>query len=237
LREDLVVSLVNELRGYGPVGLFVLAFISNLVPGFPAVYLSFLASYAVISGASLESLATVLGVGVGAGLGKFALFALSKHLGSRIEAVRRRRELFELLRARRGGVALTVFLFAALPLPDDLLYIPLGVAGFNTALFLVSVVAGKIAMAFIVFTLGSTARWAIELSLPRLGELTLTKISALVVATLAPALLLTYIVVNIDWLRVYKAYAENGEREAAKTLAKEVVAAITFKNMRVKTGR
>ena len=237
MREDLVVSLVNELRGYGPAGLFVLAFISNLVPGFPAVYLSLLASYAVISGASLESLATVLGVGVAAGLGKFALFALSKHLGSRIEAVRRRRELFELLRARRGGVALTVFLFAALPLPDDLLYIPLGVAGFNTALFLVSVVAGKIAMAFIVFTLGSTARWAIELSLPRLGELTLTKISALVVATIVPALLLTYIVINIDWLRVYKAYAENGEREAAKTLAKEVVAAITFRNMRVKTGR
>ena len=234
---DTLVYVVEELRNYGPLGLGVLAFISNLVPGFPAVYLSLLASYAVIVRGFTESLMAVASVGVGAGLGKFALFLLSKSLGSRIGAVRRRREALTLLRARKGGLALTVFLFAALPLPDDLLYIPLGVAGFSTPIFLISVIAGKTAMAAMVFLMGTPAKWFIEATVPRMGELTLAKVTALTLVTVVPAVAITYVVLNVDWFKVYSAYAENGEREAARTLAREITDIITLKQARGRTGR
>jgi len=237
LSGDTLVYVVEELRNYGPLGLGVLAFISNLVPGFPAVYLSLLASYAVIVRGFTESLVAVASVGVGAGLGKFALFLLSKSLGSRIGAVRRRREALTLLRARKSGLALTVFLFAALPLPDDLLYIPLGVAGFSTPIFLISVIAGKTAMAAMVFLMGTPAKWLIEATVPRMGELTLAKVTALTLVTVVPAVAITYVVLNVDWFKVYSAYAENGEREAARTLAKEITNIITLKQARGRTGR
>jgi hypothetical protein len=238
LSGDTLIYVVEELRNYGPLGLGVLAFISNLVPGFPAVYLSLLASYAVIVRGFTESLVAVASVGVGAGLGKFALFLLSKFLGSRIGAVRRRRrDALTLLRARKGSLALTVFLFAALPLPDDLLYIPLGVAGFSTPIFLISVIAGKTAMAAMVFLMGTPAKWLIEATVPRMGELTLAKVTALTLVTVVPAVAITYVVLNVDWFKVYSAYAENGEREAARTLAKEITNIITLKQARGRTGR
>ena len=237
LSSDTIAYVIEELRGYGPLGLGVLAFISNLVPGFPAVYLSLLASYAVIVRGFVESLVVIVSVGVGAGLGKFTLFLLSKSLGSRIGVIRRRREALKLLRTRRGGLALTVFLFAALPLPDDLLYIPLGVAGFSTPVFLVSVIAGKMAMAAIVFLMGTPARWLIEATVPRMGELTLAKVTALTIVTLVPAIAITYVILSVDWFKVYRAYAEMGEREAAKTLAKEIADAVTLKQSRGRIAR
>ncbi len=237
LDSDTIVYVVEELRRYGPLGLGLLAFISNLVPGFPAIYLSLLASYAVLVRGLHESLVAILSVGIGAGLGKFALFILSKYIGSRIGFVRRRREALGLLRARRRGLALTVFLFAALPLPDDLLYIPLGVLGFNTVLFLASVIAGKTVMAAMIFLLGAPARWLIEITVPRIGEVTLTKMLALTAMTIIPAIALTYIVVSIDWLKVYRAYAESGEREAVKTLTREVTDALTLKSLRGRNAR
>lgn len=230
--SDTIVYLVEELREYGPLGLGVLAFISNLVPGFPAVYLSLLASYALLVRGVQESLVAILSVGVGAGLGKFALFTLSGLIGSRIGFVRRRREALRPLRARRGGLALTVFLFAALPLPDDLLYIPLGVLGFNPVIFLLSVTAGKTVMAAIVFLLGAPARWLIDFTVPRVGEVTLAKVLALTAITLVPAIAITYVVVSVDWLKVYKAYAENGEREAARTLAREIANIMRLRTLR-----
>lgn len=235
--EGSIVLLVEELRRYGPAGLAVLAFISNLIPGFPALYLSLLASYAVLTGGLVDSMIAVVSVGVGAGFGKLALFMIAKYLGSRFELVRRRREALISLTTRRRSLLITVFLFAALPLPDDLLYIPLGVAGFNTLVFLVGVVTGKIVMALVVFLLGSSAKWVIDLSLPRLGELTLTNIAILVASTLIPAMIISYVVVSIDWLRVYKAYAESGEGEAAKVLVKEIADIVTLKSIRSRVNR
>lgn len=229
--------VVGELREYGPLGLGVLAFISNLIPGFPAIYISLLASYAVIAGWSLDSIASIASVGIGAGLGKFALFAISKIVGSRIGVVRRSREALWLIKTRRGSLALTVFLFAALPLPDDILYIPLGVAGFSSPLFLVSVIAGKTVMALLVFLMGSSARWLVDLAIPKLGELTVAKVVALSAMTLVPALLLTYVIISIDWFKVYRAYAENGEGEAARTLAREVASALTLRGLRGRVNK
>jgi hypothetical protein len=70
-----------------------------------------------------------------------------------------------------------------------------------------------------------------------MGELTLAKVTALTLVTVVPAVAITYVVLNVDWFKVYSAYAENGEREAARTLAKEIADIITLKQARGRTGR
>jgi hypothetical protein len=60
----------------------------------------------------------------------------------------------------------------------------------------------------------------------------LAKVLALTAITLVPAIAITYVVVSVDWLKVYKAYAENGEREAARTLAREIANIMRLRTLR-----
>ncbi|MDM7275608.1 MAG: hypothetical protein P3X22_005775 [Thermoprotei archaeon] len=233
--NEAIIVAIKELQKYGPIGLGALAFISNLVPGFPAVYISLIASYAVISPGTLQSLIAVLSAGTGAGLGKLALFAISRLMGSRFKAVRRKREeLLPLLKGRKGSMGVAVFLFAALPLPDDLLYIPLGVAGFNALVFAVTVIAGKIVMAFLVYSLGYSAKWIVDAAVASMGELTLSKIVLLTALTVTLSLIVTYTIISINWLKIYMAYNEKGALEASKTLAREVADTLRLKNSKIR---
>ncbi|MFN4046549.1 MAG: hypothetical protein ACK4H7_04335, partial [Acidilobaceae archaeon] len=236
--NDVIIYVIKELQKYGPIGLGALAFISNLVPGFPAVYISLIASYAIISPGTLQSLAAVLSAGMGAGLGKLALFAISRVMGSRFKYVRRKREeLLPILKGRKGSVGIAVFLFAALPLPDDLLYIPLGVAGFNMLVFAVTVIAGKIVMAFLAYSLGYSAKWLVDAAVASMGEITIGKIILLASTTIALSIIATYTIISIDWLKIYVAYSEKGAIEAGKTLAREVADTLRFKNSKTRIPR
>ncbi|MEM1712515.1 MAG: hypothetical protein QXO93_00065 [Acidilobaceae archaeon] len=229
-----IYFIVGELQKYGPLGLGLLSFISNLIPGFPAIYLSLLASYAIVSPGGYQSLLAILAAGVGSGLGKTCLFLVSGFLGSKLETVRARREALRMITGKRGGIAVTVFLFAALPLPDDILYIPLGVAGFSKLLFIISVTLGKIAMALIVYSLGSTGKWIIDIYISNIGALTVTNIIVLGAIVILASILITYTIISVNWFRIYSAYAERGEGEAIKTLIDEIKIALTFKNIRNK---
>ncbi|MEN2999821.1 MAG: hypothetical protein ABDH61_04520 [Acidilobaceae archaeon] len=214
--------LIEELLKYGPLGLAALSFISNLFPGFPAVYLSLIASYAAISPGLLYSLSAVLLAGIGGGMGKVALFLSSSALGSRLGYVRKRRKLLKKLLQGGKSIPFLVFLFAALPLPEDLLYIPLAVAGFSPLRFAVSVTLGKITMATIVYSLGLTAKGFVSTYLNSVGRATLVDVAIAGAIVISLSLLLTYVVISIDWLRVISGYASSGVKGAARELLREL---------------
>ena len=212
-------ALRNYMNTYGALGFMAAAFVSNLIPGFPAVYLTVVVSYSIAShGDPWGLMELIVAGGVGAGLGKFVEFYLSGLLGSRVRAVREKRRSLERVLARtRLGVALLVFLFAALPLPDDVLYIPLGAAGFSKAVFLIAVILGKTALTAIVAALGVAASWL-------LGRgLTPGSIAGLAIGTTA----ILVLVFAVDWERILDGYAESGWRGAAKAFAEELVSLVT----------
>ncbi|MCX8195810.1 MAG: hypothetical protein N3F67_01855 [Acidilobaceae archaeon] len=215
-------QLVEELLKYGPLGLGALSFISNLFPGFPALYLSLVASYAALSPSALHSAAAVLAAGVGAGLGKAALFLSSSAIGSRIGYVRKKRKLLKRL-LEGGKIPVLVFLFAALPLPDDLLYIPLAVVGYSPLQFLAPVIIGKTTMAAIVYALGLTAGGFLKAYLNSVGSVTLLDIAIAGLAVIAASLLLAYVVISIDWFKVLEGYARRGIRGAVRELLREAL--------------
>ncbi|MCS7107447.1 MAG: hypothetical protein NZ902_05025 [Acidilobaceae archaeon] len=214
--------LIEELLKYGPLGLAILSFISNLFPGFPAIYLSLIASYAAVSPSSLHSLSAVLLAGTGAGLGKVTLFLSSSALGSRLGYVRKRRKLLKKLLQGGRSLQILVFLFAALPLPDDLLYIPLAVAGFSPLQFAISVVLGKIALATFAYSLGLVAKNFVSAYLDSVGRATLMDVAVAGAIVISLSLLITYVVITIDWLKVIAGYASGGVRGAVRELLREL---------------
>ena len=64
------------------------------------------------------------------------------------EKTRKRMKPFERLVKRYGGAA--VFAAAATPIPDDLVYIPLGIAKYNPRRFFIATLAGKFVLSYAI---------------------------------------------------------------------------------------
>ncbi len=209
-----IPGIIEALSQYGPPGLFLAAFISNLIPGFPAVYLAVVSTYVAIVDNPYANALALLAAGVGAGLGKTVVFYVSNILGRKSKAVRRKREEHKWLFGRAGkGVLVTVFIFAAFPLPDDILYIPLGVAGYRLIPFTIAVILGKIVLTMIAVFLGLLYGQLIS----GFG------LEIVIAGALMGAIILSYITLTMDWKAIFRVYKEQGMAHAAKRFIVEFV--------------
>jgi len=109
---------------------------------------------------------------------------LEKRYGERLEAAR---TLFE----RFGAVI--IFIFALLPLPDDLILIPLGMMGYSLKTVMVACFLGKVAMGIIVATGGRLSYEIVSRAFGGGGLWT-------TVATAALLAVFVYATVKIDWV-------------------------------------
>ena len=222
-----LVSLMESLNEYGPAGLFVIAFISNLIPGFPAIYLTFIGTYAAVVDDPTSSIMAVVLSGLGAGLGKVVVFLSSRALGGMSERVRRKREETRWLIDEAGrGIFFLVFLFAALPLPDDVLYIPLGLTGYRLYSFAVAVIAGKIAQTGMIYILGRAYRSAFEKIIA--GEAPQENLSLFMGGIFVGTIVVTLIIFTMDWQMIYRAYKDRGVLNGIKYFIIEVFRALIF---------
>ena len=220
-------GFIEGLQHYGPLGLFLAAFISNLIPGFPAVYLTVIGAYAALKRDPGGDALLILAAGVGAGLGKVVVFYVSNLLAGRSERIRRKREEYAwLLRRGKLGIFLLVLLFASLPLPDDVLYIPLGISGFSTLWFTAGVIIGKTLMTLMVYALGSFYRDLIGGPEADMA----TAVAGLAAGTM----IVTAAIFAIDWNRVYRALTEEGTRRAVIVFLDEVLGLLTLRPLRRK---
>ncbi len=219
-------ELLQQLDKYGLPGLFLVSFLSNAIPGFPAIYLAIIGAYALINPNPGEAIAAILISGIGAGLGKILVFMSSRAVGKASTRLSRLREKTEWLSEEaQRGVFILVFLFAALPLPDDLLYIPLGLTGFKAVSFAIAVITGKIVLTGIVYFLGKAYRSAFQAftSSPPTSHLEL-----LVGGAIIASILITIIIFKINWELIYKTYRREGSMKATLVLIKEFIKVISF---------
>ncbi|MCD6480158.1 VTT domain-containing protein [Candidatus Bathyarchaeota archaeon] len=129
------------VRVYGYLGAFLISIFGNFTILFPVPYT--LTIYAF--GATLNPLLLGLVCGVGSTIGEFSAYLLG--LGGRKllgEGYKRRLESARRLVERYGMLA--IFLFAYLPLPDDLILIPLGMLRYDLRKALIAAFLGKTAM-------------------------------------------------------------------------------------------
>ncbi|MDH5690941.1 MAG: VTT domain-containing protein, partial [Candidatus Bathyarchaeota archaeon] len=110
---------------------------------------------------------------------------------------------------------IVIFLFALTPLPDDLLFIPLGVIRYSIARAFIPALIGKICMNFIVAYSG---RFSIQIIRDIFGVES-GWISALIGMILAIILLIIVFVImfKADWEKLFEKYVTKEEDSDEKT--------------------
>ncbi|HSB56256.1 MAG TPA: VTT domain-containing protein [Nitrosopumilaceae archaeon] len=131
----------------GYLGLALVSFFGSLIPFVP--FPSFLLLAAMSIGNQFDPHALALISAVMATASKQVIFYIS-YGGRKIitEKTRKRIKPFERLVKRYGAAA--AFVAAATPIPDDLIYIPLGLARYNPLRFFISTLAGKIVLGYVI---------------------------------------------------------------------------------------
>ncbi len=194
--EEFISDLAAVLGSVNPVlASFAIAFVSNVIPYMTVPYLVVIAGFGAMKSSMFEKFLIGIGGGLGAAVAKMVVFyigGLVHHALS--EETKENLDIF--VRAFRRSMFVAIFLFAALPLPDDVLYIPLGVAGYSPVLFFIAVSLGKIVLTLAAVYFGYFVGG-------NLGPLA-------IVALVAASLVIAYIVLKMNWRRVVEVYTDYG---------------------------
>jgi membrane protein DedA with SNARE-associated domain len=140
-----VIFPFSDELGY--VGLALVSFFGSLIPFIPLPSFILLATMAAGEKFNLHYL--VLIAALTSTVAKQIIFLIS-YGGRKIitEGTRKRMKPFERLVKRYGAAA--AFVAAATPIPDDLIYVPLGLARYSPWRFFVSTFVGKIILCYII---------------------------------------------------------------------------------------
>lgn len=131
----------------GYLGLALVSFFGSLIPFVPLPSFILLATMSAGEKFNIHYLALI--VAITSTMAKQIIF-LASYGGGRIitEKTRKRMKPFERLVKRYGAAA--AFVAAATPIPDDLIYVPLGLAKYNPLRFFVSTLLGKLVLSYVI---------------------------------------------------------------------------------------
>ena len=131
----------------GYIGLGLVSFIGSLIPFVPIPSFVLLATMSVGEQFDIHILALISAFT--ATIAKQIIFYAS-YGGRRMisEKTKKRMRPFQKLVKRYGGAA--AFVAAATPIPDDMVYIPLGLAKYNPKRFFIATLSGKIVLCYII---------------------------------------------------------------------------------------
>ncbi|MCE4606723.1 MAG: VTT domain-containing protein [Desulfurococcales archaeon] len=196
-----ISSVFHNVESLGILGIFIVALLSNILPYLTVPYLVVISLYAASNGNAVDKIAVGLAGGLGAGLGKTILFFLFR-TGRKLISMEKREQLTKFADMFQRGIFLALLLFAATPLPDDVFYIPLSVTGYSIIRFFIAVTLGKTVITGLSVAFGS--------SLSILTGGTSIMSPEILVAIVIATLIITYVVVKMDWDRVIVVYKKKG---------------------------
>ena len=131
----------------GYLGLTIVSFFGSLIPFVPIP--SFILVATMAAGEQFDIHVLVLIAALTSTAAKQIIFYVS-YGGRKIisEKTKKRMKPFQKLVKRYGGSA--AFVAAATPIPDDLVYIPLGLAKYNPKRFFIASLLGKIVLYYVI---------------------------------------------------------------------------------------
>ena len=182
---------------YGYLGVFIISFIGSVSVVFPiptTIVIFFL-------GGVLDPFFVAISGGLGAALGEFSGYTLG-YYGRKIVNEQRKRKMDYIVKLFDKYGPATIFLFALTPLPDDLLFIPLGVMRYPFWKAFIPALLGKTLMTFI---LAYSGQQSIELIETVFGG------SGWIGTIITAALLIVIIVamIKIDWETLFEKHVGN----------------------------
>ena len=187
----------------GYIGLTLVSFFGSLIPFVPLPSFLLLATMSVGDQFDLHVIALISAfTATGA---KIIVFSVS-YGGRRIigEKSRKRMRPFERLVKKYGAAA--AFFAAATPMPDDLIYVPLGLAKYNPKRFIIATLAGKIVLSYIiVFISHYMGLSLVEPILENIEDASTIYIGIAVFAVLMTSIVI--ILLKLDWQRIMGRFA------------------------------
>lgn len=207
LGEDAIEEWLDQFAlHYGYLGVFAVSALGASTVVVPIPYT--LIIYAL--GGVLEPVLLALSAGAGSAVGEFTGYILG-YFGRKAVNETRKRRVAAMLRLfnRYGPVA--IFVFALTPLPDDLLFIPLGIMRFSPIRAFIPALIGKILMSLILAYAG---RASFSLVLEAYGKNSLVGV-AITIAVLAAVV---YIMMKVDWEELAAKYEADIRKKAERIL-------------------
>jgi len=188
------------LAGTNPLlGVFLASIIGNVIPFFPIPYL-FIVGLVASRNPGIGLIPIAIIAASGAAIGKFGIYSVGYGTS---EVLSGRRARFDSLRKLLGGSAfLAAFIFAASPLPDDVIFIPLGMLRYSPVKTFISLLTGKFVLALAVAYTFRNASGLVNLFIG--GSL------VSVVGSILVFLFISVLIVRIDWERVLDEGKEKG---------------------------
>jgi membrane protein DedA with SNARE-associated domain len=187
----------------GYLGLTLVSFFGSLIPFVPLPSFLLLATMSVGDQFDLHVIALISALTATAA--KVIVFTVS-YEGRRIigEKSRIRMRPFERLVKRYGAGA--AFFAAATPMPDDLIYIPLGLAKYNPKRFFIATLTGKIVLSYIiVFISHYMGLSIIEPFLENVEDVSTIYIGIAVFAAMMTTVVV--LLLKLDWQRIMGRFA------------------------------
>jgi len=189
---------------YGYLGIFTLSFLGAASIIFPIPYtfiIFYLGSLKVF-----DPLLIAISGGAGSALGEFFGYFLGYYGRATLSKERQRKIDYVMKIFSRYG-ALTIFIFALSPLPDDLLFIPLGIMRYNFVKAFIPSLAGKILMCLI---LAYGGHLSMDIVKSFLGEGD-GYISIIVSTVLLIVILI--VILKVDWEKIFPLDETKGEND------------------------
>ena len=191
--EEWIMNLAEHfVTDFGYFGVFLISFIGSVSVIFPIPYT--LVIFAL--GSTLDPLFIAISGGLGAVLGEFSGYAIG-YYGRTVVNEERRRKMDFMVKVFDKYGPISIFIFALTPLPDDLLFIPLGVMHYPFWRAFVPALFGKMLMTFI---LAFSGQQYVDLILTLFGG------SGLIGVLITIILLVIVIIamIKVDWEKLFE---------------------------------
>lgn len=185
------VKYLNEMVvAWGYEGVFIVSFIGNFIPFLTVPYLVFVLSLSNVLDPTILSLIS----GLGATLGKLNSYFIGRGAGKYIEKSRYRRKFEVLKKLLRGYTFIAILVAAASPLPDDYVFIPVGLMKYSFWKTFLATLIGKIFLTLSV-------AWGGKATLHFLGLEESSMILSIILAVIFIVIMFIYMKFNVeDWI-------------------------------------
>jgi membrane protein YqaA with SNARE-associated domain len=192
--QDIFNWMLQLAVTYSYVGIFIISLIGAASIVFPLPYTVIV--FILAGSTNLEPILIAAAAGIGSAIGELTSYLLG--MGGRKALTKRyqnKMDVLEKVFQRYGSIV--IFLFALTPLPDDLIFIPLGIMRYRIIKAFIPALIGKFAMNTIVAYSGRYSITFVKQLFGVESDAT-TAIIGIVLATVLLAIVLI-IMLKLDW--------------------------------------
>jgi len=196
---------------YGYFGIFLISLFGAMSIFFPIPYTVVIFT---IGGLKVfDPIWIAVAAGIGSTIGEFSGYLIGFG-GRKVISQKYKKKMDFLMRLFKKYGSALIFIFSLTPLPDDLLFIPLGVMRYSIIRAFIPALIGKFVMNLIIVYSG-------RFSLQIIGEIFGVEsnwFSALMGMVLAIVLLIAVLIImfKVDWEKYFEKYLDEKEKKRSK---------------------